>query len=68
MGMNELLLLLVFLPVVALWIFIVIDVFKGQFQNPLDRGLWLLIVIFAPFIGALLYLAIGRKQKINYRR
>lgn len=48
------------LPIVAL-----IDIVKGTFKDPNNKLVWILLVIFLPFIGSILYFTIGKKQKIN---
>lgn len=47
------------LPILAI-IDILISEFKGN-----DKIVWLLVVIFLSFFGAILYLVIGREQKIK---
>ena len=53
-------LLLIFLPFVIAFI----DILRSDFSGN-NKIVWLLAVIFVPFIGAVAYLIIGRKQKIN---
>ncbi len=53
-------LLLIFLPFVMAFI----DILRSDFSGN-NKIVWLLAVIFVPFIGAVAYLIIGRKQKIN---
>jgi hypothetical protein len=50
----------------AVWVLTIVDVYKGDFRSPSERPLWLLLVLFAPFIGIILYMLIGRRNKINY--
>ena len=52
-------LILLILPLIC-----VIDIVKNQFGGN-DKLVWVIVVIFLPIIGALLYLLIGRKQKIR---
>jgi len=46
------------LPLLAL-----IDIVKSDFEGN-NKLIWALIVVFVNFIGAILYFAIGRNQKI----
>jgi hypothetical protein len=49
---------------IGLWIYCLIDVLKNKFvQN--DKLIWILVVIFIPFIGSLLYLFIGKNKKMK---
>lgn len=58
------------LILVALFIFIVptllalIDVLRNEF-NGNDKIVWLLVVLFGSFLGAVLYFIIGRKQRVK---
>ena len=66
-GLNELIVLFVviILPVILiLEIKALIDLLKNQF-NGSDKLIWVIIVVFIPLIGSILYFAIGRKQKIS---
>ncbi|WP_350343859.1 PLD nuclease N-terminal domain-containing protein [Proteinivorax tanatarense] len=48
------------------WIWALIDVAKTpteDFKNPNDKLLWILIVVLAHFVGAIIYFFVGRKQK-----
>lgn len=40
-----------------------IDVVRSSFRDPNDKLIWVLIILFLPFFGALLYLIIGRNQR-----
>ncbi|WP_082333751.1 PLD nuclease N-terminal domain-containing protein [Mangrovimonas sp. TPBH4] len=53
------LIIAVFLPILAL-----ISLLKNRF-NGNEKMLWILIVIFAPFIGSILYFAIGRSKRLS---
>jgi len=41
-----------------------IDIVKSNFKGN-DKLIWVLVVIFLHWIGALLYFIIGRKQKLQ---
>ncbi|ADB40366.1 PLDc N-terminal domain-containing protein [Spirosoma linguale] len=47
------------LPIVAL-----VDVVRSNFRGPNDKVIWVIIIVFLNLIGALLYIFIGRKQRI----
>ncbi|HKJ40537.1 MAG TPA: PLD nuclease N-terminal domain-containing protein [Sunxiuqinia sp.] len=48
-----------------LWIIVLIDVLRSEFKHSIDKLVWVNVVGFIPLLGMILYLAIGRKQKIN---
>ncbi|MRR59286.1 MAG: hypothetical protein EG824_13905 [Deltaproteobacteria bacterium] len=41
-----------------------IDILRSEFTGS-NKLVWLLVVFLFPFVGAIAYLAIGRKQKIS---
>lgn len=43
------------------WIGMIIDAAKREFPKQDDKLLWLMIIIFTSFIGALIYFFVGRK-------
>ena len=49
----------------AFWVICILDIVKGEFRNSNDKLVWLLLVILVPALGTILYLLIGRKQKID---
>ncbi|WP_336245963.1 PLD nuclease N-terminal domain-containing protein [Mangrovimonas futianensis] len=49
---------------IGLWIYCLIDILKNKFaQN--DKLIWVLVVIFIPLLGSLLYLFIGKNKKLK---
>ena len=63
LGLTEIILLLV-LVCVPIWLIAFLDILKNDFKGN-DKLIWLLVVIFVPFIGPLSYFFIGFKQKIK---
>ncbi|WP_194851704.1 PLDc N-terminal domain-containing protein [Nonlabens antarcticus] len=53
------------LAIVGLWIYSIVDIARSRFQNENNRIIYLLVVIFAPLIGVLLYLALWQKEKVR---
>jgi hypothetical protein len=47
-----------------LWVWALVDIINGRFREDSTRIIWILLVIFVPFLGTLLYFLIGREQKI----
>ena len=54
--------LLVGLASTIFWIVEIVDVSRRDFRDPNNKVVWLLVIIFLHFIGALLYLFIGKQQ------
>jgi hypothetical protein len=67
-GMTEIIMMLIYLAVVGLsiilWLSCLIDIIKSEFQGN-NKIIWLLVVIFVPLLGMILYYIFGRKQKIS---
>jgi hypothetical protein len=49
---------------VLLWIYCLLDILKNKFEQN-DKLIWILLVIFLPTLGSILYLSIGRNKKIK---
>ena len=47
------------LPIVAL-----IDIVKNEFSD-VNKIVWILVVLFLPILGSILYFLIGRNQKLG---
>ena len=60
-GVFELLIIFLLVMVIP-WLIALIDILRSDFRNN-NKLIWLIAVIFVPFIGAIAYFLIGRKQK-----
>jgi hypothetical protein len=56
--------LLIFVQLVALAL-AATDILKNEFRTANDRLIWILIILFVPFLGVALYYVIGRKSRIK---
>ncbi|WP_114783498.1 PLD nuclease N-terminal domain-containing protein [Botryobacter ruber] len=67
LGIPELI-LLVFFGVVPflLLLWALIDVLRSTFKNSTEKLVWAVVIIFVPVLGPLLYLLIGRSQKVRH--
>ncbi len=63
-GPTELIVLGILLLPLLLWIFALVDILRSEFTGS-NKIVWLLVVIFLPVIGFILYFLIGTKQKIK---
>ncbi len=52
---NIFFLLLIFIPLLLLWLFTLNDLTKRSDMSGLSKGLWAIAVVFLPVIGMLLY-------------
>jgi hypothetical protein len=54
------------IPIFLLWIFALVSVLRNDFEGN-DKIVWLVLIIFLPFIGSILYFAIGRSKRVKIR-
>ncbi len=64
-GPEILVILFILLIPGILWIWALIDIIRSEFADSTNKIIWVLVIIFLPVIGALLYLLIGRGQKLK---
>ena len=65
LGGQELLFILLVLGVLFLLpIIALVDVIRSDFRGSNDKLIWVIVILFLNVIGALLYLVMGRKQRI----
>jgi hypothetical protein len=61
-GMQEIVVLTIFLLPIILFFWAILDLIKRNFSNSSNKIVWALVIIFVPLIGSVLYLAAGRKS------
>ncbi len=49
-------LMLIYIPLIMIWAFALIDIFRRDDMNGLMKAVWVVIVFVIPFIGTLIYL------------
>ena len=64
LGGSLFLILMVALFIVLLPLMALISVLTNEFRGN-DKILWVLVIIFLPFLGSVLYFLIGRDRRIN---
>ena len=65
LGMPEIILILFFgfIPLILMLICLA-DIIRSDFKGSSTKLIWVLIVLFAPVLGSLIYLLFGKSQKI----
>jgi len=70
LGIMELVLVFLVLAPLLLTVYCVIDLIRSDFKDSNTKLLFLILVLLAPFIGSVIYLAIKRnyikQQPFNY--
>ena len=64
MGGSIFLVLFIVLFIVLLPLLALISVLTNEFKGN-EKLVWVLLIIFLPFLGSLLYFLIGRSNRIN---
>jgi hypothetical protein len=57
--------ILVGMCVFIAWISTIVDIVRSEFTNPSNKSVWMMLVIFIPLLGMLLYYLVGLGQKSN---
>jgi hypothetical protein len=55
---------LVACAVFVLWVWVLVDILRSEFTG-YNKFVWLFMAVFLPVLGVILYLVIGREQKIR---
>lgn len=61
---GVIILLLLVAAYFGLIIFCLLDAVKATFKDSATKIVWVLVILFAPFLGSVLYLLMGRNSKI----
>ncbi len=64
-GVQELILLFFFFVPAILWVWALIDCVTGTFSNSDSKLIWVVVIIFVPFLGSILYFIIGRSGRVR---
>ncbi len=51
------------LALFVLWIWAIIDVIRSDFKDQTTKIIWIALLIFLPFLGAVIYLFVGKSTK-----
>jgi hypothetical protein len=52
---QTLIILFIFIPLVLLWVYALVDLFTNASVSNVARVIWLVVIIFLPIFGALFY-------------
>ena len=54
---------IIFIIIFIVWLMALIDVLKSDFQTENEKIVWVLVIILAGIVGAVLYFAIGEAKR-----
>jgi hypothetical protein len=55
---NFFFLLLIYIPLIMMWSFALVDIFRRDDIGGLSKAIWVVVVIVLPFLGTLVYLIV----------
>ena len=64
-GFEWLFMMVIVLGSIGLFIYVLVDILKSEFTNSINNVIWLILVLFTGPLGIVLYLLIGKKQRIK---
>jgi len=68
LAIMELIPIVLIIGILVLFLIAAIDILKNKFGSDIEKLIWILVVIFVPLLGPILYLLIGKKQKLNFEK
>jgi len=51
----------------VVWVITLVDILRSEFQTPSGKAVWMLLVLFLPLLGMLIYMILGSHQKKSSR-
>ena len=65
-GMPEIIMLLIFMVIPLIFaLTALISCLKSNFEDSTNRLVWVLVILFLPLLGSILYFAISPKQRLR---
>ncbi|WP_460560127.1 PLD nuclease N-terminal domain-containing protein [Ferruginibacter profundus] len=56
------------LLILLFWLSALVNVLKSDFKDSVTKLIWVVVIIFLPMLGSLLFLFIGRVQRITNKQ
>jgi len=53
--------------VIGMWFWALLDIFRSRFQDQWVHSIWLIVVLFFPFIGSIMYFQLKRRYIVKRR-
>jgi hypothetical protein len=55
--------IVIVLGLLALWVLAIRSILRRESISPVERGIWIAVVIVFPFVGSLVWFAYGRGRR-----
>lgn len=53
------------LILIGLWAYTIFDCLKSEFVESNQKLIWVILIVFVPFLGPLMYLGLSKKGKVK---
>ncbi|MFC5191630.1 PLD nuclease N-terminal domain-containing protein [Algoriphagus aquatilis] len=53
------------LLLIGLWVYTLFDCLRSEFVEPNQKLIWVILIVFVPFLGPLMYLGLSKKGKVK---
>ena len=53
------------LLLIGLWVYSLFDCLRNEFEGPNQKLILIILIIFVPFLGPLMYLGLSKKGKVK---
>jgi len=50
-----------------LYLVLILDIYRSKSKDTVEKFVWTCIVLLFPFVGAIVYLSVGRRNKFLYQ-
>jgi len=51
-----------------LWMWALVDISRSGFENPTMKWFWIILILFFPILGSIIYFQVGKKYTKNPRK
>ena len=49
----------------GIWAYAIFDCMRSEFGEPNQKLIWIILIVFVPFLGPLMYLGLSKKGKVK---
>jgi hypothetical protein len=49
----------------GIWAYAIFDCMRSEFAEPNQKLIWIILIVFVPFLGPLMYLGLSKKGKVK---
>ena len=57
---------IILISLVLIFLLLFIDIYRSKSKDRFEKLVWACLILLFPFVGAIVYLSVGRKEKFLY--